>query len=251
MAKGDKRGFVVLDHTEKPFSLSRYGGFKTKELKLKLGSPDGLPSVAMAGVEIRSIYNAEMMKPVKDLKAKQKAEMLRLLEQKVLLVEMQRTERKDQQELHKNRRSLTAKAVRDSFRRGIAGRFDKVTGKERRLRLVGRKNLVKLKEQHSESRQKMIFRHNMDRSKLQEPIVEMREAHLAQRQDLAKRILELRTQNRVQSRGTLSHTFEASNLDRGRDRDDEHVQEQTQERSRRRSRERDDEGRKRRRKLDM
>ena len=250
MAKGDKRGFVVLDHTEKPFSLSRYGGFKTKELKLKLGSPDGLPSVAMAGVEIRSIYNSEMMKLVKDLKAKQKAEMLPLKEQKALMVTIQRAERKEQQDQHRVKRRLTAKSARDGFRRGIAGLFDKVTGKERRMRLVGRKNLVKLKDQHSESRQKMIFRHNMDRSRLQEPIEALRQEHLTQRQDLAKRILQLRTQNRVQSRGTLSHSFEVSNLDRGRDRDEEHGQEQVQERSRGRSGERDD-GRKRRRKLDM
>ena len=93
------------------------------------------------------------------------------------------------------------------------GLFDKVTGKERRMRLVGRKRLLELKRQQLESRQMMIFRHNRDRAELQKPIVELREKHREQRQDLAKRILELRSQNREQSRGSLSHTFERSNLD--------------------------------------
>lgn len=206
LAKGDRRNFVVLDHTEKVFSLSKKGGITTKELKNKLVSPDGLPSVAMAAIEINSLYNTEMMKLVKDLKAKQNAEMLPLKEQKALMVAIQRAERQELKDRHRVKRNLTAKSARDSFRKGIMGLFDKVTGKERRLRLIGRKALLKLKGQQSESRQKLIFRHNADRAELQKPIVELRETHLAQRQELAKRILELRSQNREQSRGRLAHS---------------------------------------------
>ena len=68
LAKGDKRGFVVLDHNEQIFSVSRHGGIKTKDLKSKLGKPDDLSSVAVTKQRIRLSHTAEMREMINNLK---------------------------------------------------------------------------------------------------------------------------------------------------------------------------------------
>ena len=45
LAKGDRRGFVVLDHGGEVYALSRLLGAKTKDVSARLGKPDALPSV--------------------------------------------------------------------------------------------------------------------------------------------------------------------------------------------------------------
>lgn len=216
LAKGDRRGFVLMDHTEKVFSLSKFGDFKRKELKVKLGDPDSLPSVTMAAVEIRSIYNSEMKSLIKELKQKQRNEMLPLEEKKALLVTIQRAQRQEQKAQHRVKRNLTSKSVREGFKKGILGLFDKVTGKERRLRLVGKNKLNKVKERHGSSRQKLVFEHNLQRTELQKEIQAKRDEQSLERKELAKRIFDIRSHNHEQKRGTLSHKFDSSTLDKSK-----------------------------------
>lgn len=218
LARGDRRGFVALDHTGKVYSLSRNGGVKTKELKAKLGSPNNLPSVATTRTKINSTYNGMILQSIEELKQKHQTEMLPLKEQKALLVEIQRAERREQQDRHKIKRRITAKSTKDGFRRGIMRLFDKVTGKEKRLKLIGRKQLLKLKERQSENRQQMIFRHNMERADLQKPINELKQRQLDERIQLAKQIYENRNNRRDQrQKNILSKTFESSTLDQNKE----------------------------------
>ena len=237
LAKGDRRGFVALDHKETVYSLSRHGGIKTKELKSRLGRPDELPSVTMTGLKIRSTYNAEALAMIKNLKQKHRKEMLPLKEKKAVLVEIQRAERQELKDRHRVKRHITAKSARDGFRRGVMGLFDKVTGKESRLRLVGKGRLSKLKNQQSETRQKMIFRHNLERSKLQSPIEVMREKHSDDRRDFAKRLFKMRSTKKVQTRDSLTQKFESSSLDIKQEQSVEQGREQKRSRKQGQSRE--------------
>lgn len=46
LARGDRRGFVAVDHKAQIYSLSRWLGIKSKDLKARLGNQADLPSVA-------------------------------------------------------------------------------------------------------------------------------------------------------------------------------------------------------------
>ena len=160
-----------------------------------------------------------------------------LKEKKAVLVEIQRAERQELKDRHRVKRHITAKSAksaRDGFRRGVMGLFDKVTGKEKLLRLVGRGRLSKLKNQQSETRQKMIFRHNLERSNLQSPIEAMRGSHRDDRRDLARRVFEPRGNKQEQGRSALSREFESASLDQVRSHDAEHIDERKHSRKRER-----------------
>ena len=48
LAKGDRRGFVAVDCKGEIYSVSRWAGVKTKDVRARLGVRDGLPSVDKA-----------------------------------------------------------------------------------------------------------------------------------------------------------------------------------------------------------
>lgn len=188
LARGDKRGFVVVDHSETIYSLSRIGGIKTKELKQRLGLPDALLSVSDTSTRIRAIYNRQAFARIKGLKAKQTSDMAKLNEQKAHLIEIQKAERRELQDQQRVKRHITEKSAKERYRRGLRGLFDKVSGRNRRVRLINEKEGRLLHKRQTESREKMIFRHNLERAKLQKPIVELRAQHRFERAQLAKAI---------------------------------------------------------------
>ncbi|MDA9560119.1 hypothetical protein N9R59_04120 [Porticoccaceae bacterium] len=213
LAKGDRRGFVVMDHTNKVYLLSRHGGISTRDIKNRLGSSDQLPTVEVTKSKIRSTFNGEILKRIQELKRQHEQEILPALEKKALLVHIQKAERRELSDHQRVKRNLVAMAGKDRFRRGIRGFSDKVTGKEKRVRLVNRKEVVTLKRRQTETRQMMIFRHNRDRGELQREISKIRASQRQERVLLAKRIHEFRqVQGRDQERkASISREFERSN----------------------------------------
>ena len=67
LARGDRRGFVVLDHRLEVYNVAKWTGFKTKDIRAKLGNGKGLPSVAETKTRIAS----EMQARLETLKHKQ------------------------------------------------------------------------------------------------------------------------------------------------------------------------------------
>ena len=53
LARGDRRGHVGMDHEGEVYSLSRWTGVKTKDLKARLGDPKELPGVEDAKAQLR------------------------------------------------------------------------------------------------------------------------------------------------------------------------------------------------------
>ena len=227
LAKGDKRGFVVLDHNEKIYSLTRHGGIKTKELKSRLGSPEVLPSVEQVKLHVRQSYNGAARDLIQKLKEKHKQQRKPLIQKKALLIHIQRAERQEIKDRQRLKRHLVIKSARDKFRKGIMGLFDKVTGRGRRLHLINKKIIGKIKIKQVESRKKIVFRHNKERCTLQSEIIALRTRQREERKLLAKHIFQMRKSEKEQGRDGFSRDFEQAVLNQEK----EHTTEQTRKRS--------------------
>ena len=192
LAQGDKRGFVVIDQNRKVYSLSRYGGIKTKDLKARLGSPNKLLTVTKTKNYIRSMFNADIRNRISVLKQHHTEGLSPLLEKKDQLVSIQRAERRELEDHQRVKRHITATASKDWGRRGESGQFEKTSNCKKRVRFIDRKGIDKLKRKHKEGRQLMIFRHNSARSELQKSINAVRDSHYLERLALAKQVYEFR-----------------------------------------------------------
>ena len=95
LARGDRRGFVAVDADGKIWSLSRWCGVKTRELRQRLATLEDLPDVERARQLARSLGERERIQPdpkrearLKELVTKQREERAALIEaQKVRMAE--------------------------------------------------------------------------------------------------------------------------------------------------------------------
>ncbi|MDQ7050287.1 MAG: hypothetical protein Q9M92_12445 [Enterobacterales bacterium] len=84
-----------MDNSSKVYSLSRFGGIKTKELKNRLGSPDQLPTVEATQDKLRLSFNSEIFSRIALLKKRHANEIQPLQDKKAELVRLQRAERRE------------------------------------------------------------------------------------------------------------------------------------------------------------
>jgi hypothetical protein len=54
LARGDRRGYVALDYRGEVYTVARYAGIKTKDVRKRLGDPKELPSIEQAKGQISS-----------------------------------------------------------------------------------------------------------------------------------------------------------------------------------------------------
>lgn len=219
LAQGDRRGFVVLDNSSKVYSLSRFGGIKTKELKNRLGSPDLLPTVAATQDKIRLSFNSEIKSRIALLKKRHADEIQPLQDKRAELVRVQRAERRELSEQQRIKRHLLTKEGRDKFRRGVMGFFDKVTGKEKRIRLINRQETANLRQKQKEARQGLVFRHGGTRSVLQDEFKQVRGKQQDERTLLAKRIHEYRSMQEREQTRSIRTTFDRATQGNSQNRD--------------------------------
>ncbi|HCP82016.1 MAG TPA: relaxase [Octadecabacter sp.] len=74
LARGDRRGFVVLHHTGEALPINRYLGLKQKDIREKLGDPKTHMTVDQARSQLRGRMTAQAEKQLEDLRKKQTVE---------------------------------------------------------------------------------------------------------------------------------------------------------------------------------
>lgn len=187
LAKGDRRGFVVLDRDCEIYSLPKWLGIKTKAVREKVGPSVTLKSVEAAKAEIALAMTPAMQRLEAERRAKARLEREALNQQRKGLVRAQIAERKALQERHRKRAIAEAQRRQDRYRSGIAGMWDMLRGETRRIK----------KENELEAWQCRV----RDRSELDALIFE----HLDQRRELSR---ELKQQHQRQADLKLTLTDE-------------------------------------------
>ena len=122
LARGDRRGFVAVDQQRKVYSLSRWCGVKTKELRSRFGNPDDLPSVKKA---LQLLQRQEH--PNKDIPALDELE-TQYQEKLAEIIERQRDERMDLVHYQEQARLIQIKEANAALPKGVKALWAKATG---------------------------------------------------------------------------------------------------------------------------
>lgn len=189
LARGDKRGFVIVDQNYKVYSLSRYGGINRKDIKARLGSPEEFPNVNETKRKIRAIYNRAARARIADLEAEHTTEISSHILTRKELVEIQRQER----QLWINSKSEGGFSRTFNYlakvKKIIVQAFSQATGLRSIFNgiITGNKNIRQ--EASKETWESMVFRHNDDSRIHQRKMDVLRGEHRKQRSALAKKII--------------------------------------------------------------
>lgn len=167
LARGERRGFVAVDHDGKIWSLSRWCGVKPKHLKQRLGDPSELPSVEEAKALLAKSHLREPPQRFKDSALYKEA----LAE----LVAQQRRERDALHQAHRDRQAEETLSRNTRAPRGMSLIWARLSGAYGRLvdELAQEKAVCDARDRSE--RQELINKHLSDRRAF---VLEMQKLHL-------------------------------------------------------------------------
>jgi hypothetical protein len=184
LTKGDKRGFVFVDLYGEVYSVAKWLGIKTKEVKLKLGTPEALPSVDAATAELKGKVSQRLLDLLAQTEARQTAELAAPTASKRALTRDQRAERETLTAKQAERWQFESLARLERFNKGWRGIWDRLTGRHTAIRKENELDTKLCRERDVEERETLIARQLAERRCLQKDIDQLRTRHVAERKRL-------------------------------------------------------------------
>ena len=126
LARGDRRGFVVLHHSGEALPLHRYLGVRQKDIRGRLGMPEHVQTIDQAQSILRAQMTARAEKHMADLAVRHKAARAPMLAAVRRLKIDQQAARQalQRQQAHRARQEALARARR--LRGGLMGLWDRM-----------------------------------------------------------------------------------------------------------------------------
>lgn len=191
LGKGDRRGMVAVDLHGKVYSVPRWAGIKTKELRAKFPDPGNLQSVEDVQTSIKQNLTSKMRGYMDEMRSLYRAESKPLLIERKTLVADQRIARAKLKRTQITRAKHEAKDRAARYRKGLMGVYDLLIGKRRAIRKENEADLLICRIRDRNERESLFERQHKDRRKLQGRFEAMRETHKAERKRLSTRIAEV------------------------------------------------------------
>lgn len=185
LARGDKRGFVVLDHQGEVWSLPRMLDLKTKEVRQRLGDGDALKSVDDTKAVIGQRMTPAIRRHIEESKKAFEKRSANLGEKKAAMTDAHRKERAALNTRHSNQWEMESRARASRLPTGLRGLWHRITGQYQEVRRANEMEADQTRLRHAQERQDLIDAQRERRAALQAQFKDLRSAQ-------AKQLLELR-----------------------------------------------------------
>ena len=184
LAKGDRRGFVALDHNGEVYALARLLNLKNKEVNARLGKPDKLSSVEEARTIISERMTPAIRAHINEAREKYKGEAAKLAKYKSELTALHRQARSKLEDRQRKEWDAETRRRAERLPRGLRGLWHRLTGKYQEIRQANEIEASSTRLRHAEQRQELIEKQLSQRAVLQERIKGLRNAQARQLRDL-------------------------------------------------------------------
>lgn len=188
LARGDRRGFVVLDHTGEVYSLPRMLALKTKEVRARLGDGTGLASVADTRKAIGERMTPALRRHVEESRDRFRERSAKLGNYKAEMTRLHRQARQKLDARQKTEWDRETKARTARLPRGLRGLWHRITGKYREVRRLNETEARETRERHAREQQQLVEKQLEQRAVLQSRFKELRGEQAKQLLDLRKDI---------------------------------------------------------------
>lgn len=168
LARGNRRSFVAVDHTDEVYSLSRWTGEKPKDLRARLGNESQLPSVESARRQFAELTISRLDQLRAHMLAKREAAKV----ERTRSIERLNADHTEQMEVVERRHTLTVKTLKREhatrFRTGLLGLLDKLSGRRKRIAEENRLERERLRRLHDQERTRLRLALDRKRSSLEQ-----------------------------------------------------------------------------------
>ena len=167
LARGDRRGFVAIDTSEEVYSLSRWCGVKTRELKARLGDPDELPDIDMARTVLISEGEAEKRRAKLERAEILKSRIKPMLAARKQMIAQHRAARLALTSQQASRATEEARQRSTRFAKGFGMIWEFVSGKRAKLRKENALHLAECQARDRREREILGARQRKERRELE------------------------------------------------------------------------------------
>jgi hypothetical protein len=184
LARGDRRGYVAVDHRGEVYAIAKYAGIRTKQVKDRIGDPALLPSVEDAQREVAArsslMFEAHMAQAERSYKLRSASLQFQVTQVK----QRQHDEREKLRQMQEQRwnAEIAARAARLS--KGFRGIWDRLIGRHAEIRNQNERETLLSFYRDREEKDGLIFRHIEERQGLVQRVREGRKAHALEMQRL-------------------------------------------------------------------
>lgn len=188
LARGDRRGFVVLDSYGEIRSLPRQLNKTAKDLKPRLGDAKDLPSIQEVQEKISQRLTQNFKTYRDDLKQKHQQQLAPLKTEKQAMVAQHKSERTEQNAALALRQQKEDLERSKRLRKGFKGLWDKLTGSYQRTVRRNETETQKHALRDKQEREKLINQQRQRRQELFQHFKQLREQHHSERLAFYKNI---------------------------------------------------------------
>ncbi len=184
LARGDRRGFVVVHHSGEVLGLRQYLGAKAKDIRARLGKPDHAQTVDQARGLLKARMTAAAEKQVEELKRRHAKERKPLVEAAQKLKSEHQAERQALMGAQKARESVEALERAEHHRKGVLGLWDRL-GDKLGIGKIARENALALEasqKRDEKERHDLRTEQLRQRRQLQKSLTHQKEKHKRERQ---------------------------------------------------------------------
>ncbi|OHU89214.1 MULTISPECIES: relaxase/mobilization nuclease domain-containing protein [Pseudoalteromonas] len=157
LAKGNRRAYVVVDQNCEVYSLPRWLGLKTKEIKTKLGGTKELVQVNKVKVQIAKQMEQRLTHLKNHRIQSTDSKLVSLNKKHQTLILRHQTERKELAITHEQRQVKEIAIRQERYRKGIAGIWDLLNGRHRRIKQQNEREAALATIRDQKERDKQVF----------------------------------------------------------------------------------------------
>lgn len=166
LARGDRRGFVAVDYQGEAYSIARYVGARTKDVRERLGDPQELPSFAEAKAQIASGMSARLKQHLEHASSEKQRISAAFEFKRNGLVDRQRGEREKLERAQTERWNAETLERAKRLSHGLKGIWHRLTGKHAKVKRQNEVEALLSLHQNREEKDAMIFSHITQRQQL-------------------------------------------------------------------------------------
>ncbi len=202
LAKGDRRGFVAVTYQGTVLSIARELGRPAKEIRTRLGDPDGLASVEETKTHIAEKVAPRLSNLIREAKNIAARSMQPLRERQAEMARQHREERQRLDEGQKSRWLAETRTRSERIRHGFASLWDRLSGEQSRMKAKNELEAIWALQRDRKQRDDLVRAQLAERRELQKQIMETRTRN-------AQRVLNLYRDAAVQQRQRSARMVEA------------------------------------------
>lgn len=188
LARGDRRGFVAVDYTGEIYSLPKWTGIKTKEVKDRLGTPETLPSIEDVKQQFKDTLTPKLEGHIQDLKIEQTEELKLFNVEKRKMALAHKHERNYLKAFQDKRQQQENGKRQARYNKGLKGLIDWATGRKASIKKQNELEAWQALKRDQREFDQLIGSHLDRRQILQLEITSLKKQHLLDREKLAQDI---------------------------------------------------------------